>query len=55
MECPRCTIIAAEQQGGIVRDTRITRTIVRTMRQCISVYCNVRRPGRVALGDALVV
>lgn len=53
MECPRCTIIAAGQQGGIARDSRITRTIVRTMRQCISVYCNVRSPGRVAVGDEL--
>ncbi len=55
MECPRCTIIAAEQPGGVVRDSRITRTIVRVMRQCISVYCNVRQPGRVAVGDTLIV
>ena len=55
MECPRCTIIAAEQAGGIRRDARITRTIVRTMRQCISVYCNVRQPGRVTVGDELTV
>lgn len=54
MECPRCTIIAAEQQGGIARDSSITRSIVRTMRQCISVYCNVRSPGRVAVGDELM-
>jgi len=53
MECPRCTIIAAEQAGGLARDSTITRTIVRVMRQCISVYCNVRRPGRVAVGDEL--
>lgn len=53
MECPRCTMIAAAQQGGLSRNSAITRTIVREMRQNISVYCNVRRPGEVVTGDML--
>ncbi len=55
MECPRCTMIAAEQQGGLARDSTITRTIVREMQQRISVYCNVRTPGRVAVGDRVTI
>lgn len=55
MECPRCTIIAAEQQGGIVRNSSITRTIVREMGQLMSAYCNVTTPGVVSLGDRAVV
>lgn len=55
MECPRCTIIAAEQADGIVRNSGITRTIVREMRQMLSVYCNVSRSGSVSVGDSAVV
>ncbi|HEY4545200.1 MAG TPA: MOSC N-terminal beta barrel domain-containing protein [Pedomonas sp.] len=55
MECPRCTIIAAEQQGGIAKNSAITRTIVREMRQLMSVYCNVITPGQVWLGDKAIV
>lgn len=55
MECPRCTIIAAEQAGGITRNSAITRAIVREMRQVMSVYCNVRRPGLIRLGSELEV
>ncbi|GAD50297.1 hypothetical protein NT2_08_00840 [Caenibius tardaugens NBRC 16725] len=51
MECPRCTIIAAEQCGGIARNSTITRTIVREMNQLMSVYCNVATPGTVRVGD----
>lgn len=53
MECPRCTIIAAEQAGGITRNSNITRAIVREMRQFMSVYCNVARTGIVRLGDSV--
>lgn len=53
--CPRCTIIAAEQQGGIARNSAITRTIVREMAQTMSVYCNVKRTGIVRVGDAVAV
>ena len=54
MECPRCTIIAAEQAGGIQRNSTITRTIVREMEQLMSVYCNVRTAGTVTVGDTVV-
>ncbi|OCC23310.1 hypothetical protein MB02_11775 [Croceicoccus estronivorus] len=54
MECPRCTIIAAEQPGGIAKNTAITRTIVREMRQLMSVYCDVAVPGTVTVGDPVV-
>ena len=55
MECPRCTIIAAEQAGGIVRNSAITRTIVREMQQLLSVYCTVRASGTVRTGDPVRV
>jgi uncharacterized protein YcbX len=55
MEAPRCTMIAAAQPSGILKDSTITRTIVREMKQSISVYCNVRRTGMVRLGDTLTV
>ncbi|WP_156677956.1 MOSC domain-containing protein [Sphingomonas profundi] len=55
MECPRCTMIAAEQLGGLPRDPTITRTIVREMAQCLSAYCNVRNPGHVKVGDVLTL
>ncbi len=54
MECPRCTIIAAEQAGGIQRNPAITRTIVREMDQLLSVYCTVRTTGTVAVGDRVL-
>lgn len=54
MECPRCTIIAAEQAGGIPRNSTITRTIVREMEQLLSVYCTVRTAGTVAVGDRVM-
>lgn len=49
------TMIAAEQPDGLSRNSMITRTIVREMRQCISVYCDVAKSGRVSLGDELIV
>jgi uncharacterized protein YcbX len=55
MEAPRCTIIAAEQAGGIKKDARITRAIVENMRQNIAVYASVASEGRVRLGDTLEV
>lgn len=55
MECPRCTIIAAKQTGGIERNSNITRTIVREMQQLMSVYCNVQKAGTVAVGDRVIV
>lgn len=53
MEAPRCTMIAAEQPGGIVRNSTITRTIVREMKQSISAYCEVRQAGMIRIGDTL--
>ncbi len=53
MDAPRCTVIAAEQDGGIKRDSRITRAIVREMKQCIAVYCDVAQAGEVRVGDSL--
>ena len=55
MECPRCTMIAAEQPGGIVKNSTITRTIVREMSQMLSVYCDVSKCGQVAVGDPVTV
>ena len=55
MECPRCTIIAAKQAGGIERNSTITRAIVREMQQLMSVYCNVRTIGTVAVGDRVII
>ncbi|WP_380872466.1 molybdenum cofactor biosysynthesis protein [Sphingomonas sp. DBB INV C78] len=51
MESPRCTIIAAEQHGGIAKNSSITRTLVKEMRQLMSAYCTVATPGRVRVGD----
>lgn len=53
--CARCTILAAKQQGGIPRDSTITRTVVREMQQKISVYCNVRENGLVRAGELVTV
>lgn len=50
MECPRCTMVAAAQPG-IARDSTITRTLVREMRQMMSVYCEVATSGLVSTGD----
>lgn len=55
MGCPRCTIIAAEQHGGISKNSNITRSIVREMGQTMSVYCNVRQTGTVHTGDLVVL
>jgi len=54
MDIPRCKMIAAEQPG-LNKNSHITRAIVRGMRQCLGVYCNVRTPGTVRLGDVLSV
>lgn len=53
--CARCTIIAAEQQRDIPRDSRITRTVVREMQQIMSVYCNVQKSGPVQIGDPVAL
>ncbi len=55
MEAPRCTMIAAEQPGGIVKNATITRTIVREMKQSISAYCEVHRAGLIRPGDMLTI
>lgn len=55
MECPRCTIVAAQQQGGIVKNSNITRTLVREMSQLMSVYCTVGTSGRVRVGDKAAI
>ena len=55
MECPRCTIVAAQQQGGIAKNSGVTRTIVKEMRQLMSAYCTVATPGRVRVDDGVKI
>lgn len=50
MECPRC-IMTTRPQGDLPRDSAIMRTLVAYTNQNLSVYCNVPRPGRLAVGD----
>ncbi|WP_413818573.1 MOSC domain-containing protein [Sphingobium sp.] len=50
-EAPRCTMIAAEQAADIPRHSPILRAIVKEMKQALSVYCDVKRPGFVKLGE----
>lgn len=51
IEIARCTIIAAAHAGGFGKNTQITRTVVRDMRQMMGVYCEIGKPGVVRVGD----
>jgi uncharacterized protein len=51
---PRCVMTTRPQAGGIARDTGVLKTIHRERGGALAVGALVTRPGRVAVGDALV-
>jgi uncharacterized protein YcbX len=51
---PRCVMTTRPQAGGIARDTGVLKTIHRELGGALAVGALVARPGRVAVGDALV-
>lgn len=56
LECtvptPRCSMVT-QPQPGLPKDTALLRTIVREAQQNVGIYARVRKPGRVAAGDAV--
>lgn len=52
-DCIRCTMASA-QQPGLAKDMKITRTLVQSMNQRVSVYCNVAQAGIVRVGDRAI-
>lgn len=53
-ECPRC-IMTTRPQEGLPRDPSIMRALVANTNHNLSVYCNVVKGGRVAIGDTLTL
>lgn len=51
-DCPRCSMVQLPQQG-LPADKPLLRTVVRDANQNVGVYCNVRTPGRISVGDSL--
>lgn len=56
LECtvptPRCSMVT-QAQPDLAKDTELLRTIVREAQQNVGIYARVRKPGRVAAGDAV--
>jgi len=55
MRLERCVMTTRPQPGGIERDLQVLRTIARERDACLAVGALVRRGGRVAVGDELIV
>lgn len=53
-ECPRCVMVT-KAQADLVKDPTIMRTLVKELRQNLSVYCTVRGAGVIRVGDAITV
>jgi uncharacterized protein YcbX len=53
-QVPRCVMTTRPQAGGIGRDTGVLKTIHRERGGVLAVGALVARPGRVAVGDAVV-
>jgi uncharacterized protein YcbX len=51
----RCVMVTRPQPGGIQRDLEVLRTIHRRRDGCLAVGATVERPGRVIVGDMLVL
>lgn len=51
--CPRCVMVTRHIDDSVPEDRAILRHVVRDLGQHVGVYARVRRPGRVAVGDAL--
>ena len=49
---PRCAMVGIDPATG-ERDAGLVRTVVQAFGNRIGVYCGVRRPGRVSVGDAV--
>jgi len=53
-DCPRCVMVT-KAQADLVKDPTIMRTLVKELRQNLSVYCTVRGEGVIRVGDAITV
>jgi uncharacterized protein YcbX len=51
---PRC-IMTTRPQPGLPQDNAVLRVIIAELRHCLSVYCNVARPGAVRVGNVVAV
>jgi uncharacterized protein YcbX len=53
--CPRCVMVTREISDAIPADRAVLRHIVRDLDQNLGIYATIVTPGRVSVGDALVV
>ncbi len=53
--CPRCVMVTREINDAIPADRAVLRHIVRDLDQNLGVYATIVAPGRVAVGDELVM
>jgi uncharacterized protein YcbX len=53
--CPRCVMVTHEIDDRTPRDRTLLRHVVRDLDQAVGVYATVRRPGRVRVGDPVVL
>jgi uncharacterized protein len=51
----RCVMVTRPQPDGIERDTSVLKTINRERESCLGIGAVVVQPGRISLGDALVI
>lgn len=53
--CSRCTMVIRPQPGGIDRDPDIYRTLAAHHGGTLGMWCSVRTPGTIRVGDEVVV
>ena len=51
VRCPRCVMVTREIDDDVPADRSVLRHIVRELGQDFGVYVEVRRPGRIRVGD----
>jgi uncharacterized protein YcbX len=53
--CPRCVMVTREVTPDVPQDRGVLRHIVRELGQDVGVYATVAVPGRIAVGDVVIV